>query len=255
MTDHSHAAKYYQHRHAYLPKFFEGCADTLNLDGSQRLLDVACGTGVVAQGFSAYVDSIVAFDGNKNMIDIALKETASYSNIQILHTLFNDLDVSGKFDLITIGRAIHWLDRDFLLSALRRLLKEDGHIIVCGSGYAKDNSAWLRAYYDVWTHWSRETNQLKYDGIDVFRRSDFVSIYSISSEEIRNYSINDLINITLSYPSLSEPVESAKEKFRHDLESALLPFLRNDEIKARIVTWGNVFRFKRSRVSHVTKIN
>jgi ubiquinone/menaquinone biosynthesis C-methylase UbiE len=91
MTDFSNVAKYYKYRHAYLPAFFEGCADTLKLDGSQRQLDVACGTGVVARGYSTYVDSIVAFDGNRNMIDIALEKSADYPNIQFLHTTFNDL--------------------------------------------------------------------------------------------------------------------------------------------------------------------
>ena len=248
MIDHSHAAKYYQYRHAYLPTFFEGCAQTLDLDGSQRMLDVACGTAVVAQGLSPHVDSIIAFDGNKNMIDIALKETANYSNIQVLHTLFNDLDVSGEFDLITFGRAIHWLDREFTLSALDRLLKKDGYIIVCGSGYEKDNFAWLQAYNDVRSRlWGRDCTDLgQYEGFDFFRGSDFVPVYRVLSDGIQTYSIDDLVLQSLSYAGLSSRVEANKEEFRRDLEAALLPFLRNGELEARIASWGNVFRFKRS---------
>jgi ubiquinone/menaquinone biosynthesis C-methylase UbiE len=243
MTDFSDVAKYYQYRHAYLPTFFEGCADTLKLDGSQRLLDVACGTGDVARGFSTYVDSIVAFDGSRNMIDIAMEKTADYPNIQILHTTFDDLDVPGTFDLVTFGRSIHLLDRDFTLSALGRLLKNDGCVIVCGSGFSNDNSGWIRAYYDVWSRWQRGKRFERFDGQDIFHTTGFIPCYQISSKSIQKMSVDDLVNHTLSYPGPSAPVEAAKEEFRHDLGVALLPFLQNDTIEARIATWGNVFKF------------
>jgi SAM-dependent methyltransferase len=243
MTDFSNAAKYYQYRHAYLPGFFEDCAKTLELDGSQRLLDVACGTGGVGRGFSAYVDSVVAFDENRDMIDIAVDGSSDYPNIEILHTTFNDLDFSGRFDLVTFGRSINLLDRDVVLSALGRLLKKDGSVVVCGSGFSKDNSAWVRAYYDVWPRWWRGTERAGHDGIDVFRKSEFGPTRHISTEAIRKFSIDDLINISLSYSGLTARVEAAKEEFRHDLEVALLPFLQDGAIEARVVTWGNVFRF------------
>jgi SAM-dependent methyltransferase len=246
MTDFSNAAKYYQYRHAYLPSFFERCADTLELDGSQRMLDVACGTGGVARGFAAYVGPTVAFDENKEMVDIAEDSCSDYPNIQILHTTFNELDVPGTFDLVTLGRAINLLDRDFTLDALGRLLKKDGCVIVCGSGFSKNNSAWLGAYYDVWPRWWRGTERERHDGIDVFHKSGFVPARQISSEAIQNMSIDDLVNCSLSYSGLTARVEAAKAEFRHDLETALLPFLQDGAIEARIVTWGNVFRRRRS---------
>ena len=67
MTSFLDVATNYHYRHAYLPDFFEGCADTLKLDGFQRMLDVVCGIGAVTQGFSPYVDSIVAFEESKVM--------------------------------------------------------------------------------------------------------------------------------------------------------------------------------------------
>jgi hypothetical protein len=59
-------------------------------------------------------------------------------------------------------------------------------------------------------------------------------------------SINDLVDHTLSYPGPSARVEAAKEDFRRDLEVALLPFLQDGAIEARVVTWGNVFKFRQS---------
>jgi SAM-dependent methyltransferase len=250
MTDHSKAAKYYHYRPAYLPMFFEGCAQTLDLDGSQRMLDVACGTGAVARGFAPYVDSIIAFDGNKNMIDIARKETANDPKVQILYTLFDDLDVSGTFDLVTFGRSIHWMDREPTLSALRRLLKKNGHIIVCGSGIQGDDISWLQAYEEVRYRWWGFTKNDRHEGFHTFRKSDFVPICRIESDETRKYTIDDLVKQSLSFAGLTSRVEAETENYRGDLEAALLPFLRNGALEARIVTWGHVFRIKRSVLSN-----
>jgi ubiquinone/menaquinone biosynthesis C-methylase UbiE len=208
------------------------------------MLDVACGTGAVARGFSAYVDSIVAFDTSRNMLDIALEDTADYPNVQLLHTTFDDLDVPGDFDLVTFGRSIHLLDRDFTLSALRRRLKKDGWIIVCASGFSAENTGWIRAYYDVWSRWQSGKRYEKFDGLDVLRRPEFGLSYQISSKTTLEMSIDDLVNYALSYPGPAARIEAAKGKFRQELEIALLPFLRDGVIEARIVTWGNVFRFE-----------
>jgi SAM-dependent methyltransferase len=246
MTDHSKAAKYYQYRNAYLPVFFEGCAQTLDLDGSQRLLDVACGTGVVARGFSPYVDSIIAFDESKDMVQIAADDSSDYPNIQILHSTFDDLDLSGEFDLVTFGRSIHWMDRATTLSTLGRLLKPGGHIIVCGSGFSKKNVGWTRAYFDIWPRWWRGKKAGSFDGQDIFRKSAFAATHYITSEVVRKLSVEDLINISLSYSGLTESVEAARDDFRHDLEVALRPFLRNGTIEAHAVTWGRIFKSKQS---------
>ena len=45
----------------------------------------------------------------------------------------------GPFDLVTIGRALHWMEREPTLAALERILAPGGHILICGSSSGKAN--------------------------------------------------------------------------------------------------------------------
>ena len=53
----------------------------------------------------------------------------------------------GSFDIVTIGRALHWMDRDATLALLERLVAPEGVILVCSSHTAADGrNPWLDEY-------------------------------------------------------------------------------------------------------------
>src|SRR5579864_6923007 len=61
----------------------------------------------------------------------------------------------GQFDVITIGRALHWMDRDAMAALLPRLVTPRGAIVVCSSGSAPDGrNGWLDAYNEARRSWS-----------------------------------------------------------------------------------------------------
>jgi ubiquinone/menaquinone biosynthesis C-methylase UbiE len=60
------------------------------------------------------------------------------------------LDVGlGPFDLITIGRALHWIDREPTLAVIDRILPSGGRTLICGSTSVDGESNPWRAAYDA----------------------------------------------------------------------------------------------------------
>ena len=52
--------------------------------------------------------------------------------------------------MVTIGRALHWMDRDAMAALLPRLVTPHGAIVVCSSGSAPDGrNGWLDAYNEA----------------------------------------------------------------------------------------------------------
>ncbi|HEV2162200.1 MAG TPA: class I SAM-dependent methyltransferase [Stellaceae bacterium] len=108
------AQTYAAHREPYPPEFFSAVAGALKLDGREALIDLGTGPGLLALGFAPYVGRIVGVDPEPAMIAEARRAAAAARvEFRLLEGRAEDVPANlGPFDLVTIGRALHWLDRD-----------------------------------------------------------------------------------------------------------------------------------------------
>lgn len=91
--------------------------------------DCACGNGQVAKDLSSRFDKVYATDISENQISNAVKkDNIIYSISPAEKTSFAD----GQFDLVTVGQALHWLDRSAFFGEARRVSKPGGVIALWG---------------------------------------------------------------------------------------------------------------------------
>ena len=120
----STVAYYESARPPYGSAFFAAVARQLGLDGCQRLLDVGAGPGLLAIGFAPYCREVVGVDPEPGMVEAA-RAAAARANaaVRFIEGRFEDVaGTLGAFDIVTIGRAIHWLDPEPAQAALERAL-------------------------------------------------------------------------------------------------------------------------------------
>jgi ubiquinone/menaquinone biosynthesis C-methylase UbiE len=120
----STVAYYESARPPYGATFFEAAAVELGLDGTQRLLDVGAGPGILAIGFAPYCREVVGVDPEPGMVEAA-RAAAQRSGVAVrfIEGRFEDAAAKlGAFDIVSIGRAIHWLDPEPARAALDRVL-------------------------------------------------------------------------------------------------------------------------------------
>ena len=118
----STVAYYESARAPYGAAFFTAAAENFGLDRSQRLLDVGAGPGILAIGFKPYCREIVGVDPEPGMIEAA-RAAADRAGVAVTFVEGRFEDVAAKlglFDVVTIGRAIHWLDPEPARRALGR---------------------------------------------------------------------------------------------------------------------------------------
>ena len=103
---------YSRYREPYAPEFFRIVAERLGLSRDTHLLDIGCGSGLLAIGFALFVRSSVGLDPEPGMIEAA-RELAEQAGARVRFRMgrIEDFPTSERFDLVTIGRALHWLDR------------------------------------------------------------------------------------------------------------------------------------------------
>ena len=136
----STVAYYESARPPYGAAFFEAVALELGMDGDQRLLDVGAGPGILAIGFAPYCREVLGVDPEPGMVEAA-RAAAKRAGVAVrfIESRFEDVaGKRGKFDIVSIGRAIHWLDPEPARAALDRALAPHGRVLVCGATSAKD---------------------------------------------------------------------------------------------------------------------
>jgi SAM-dependent methyltransferase len=126
------------------------------LDRSQRLLDVGDGPGILAIGFAPHCREVIGVDPEPSMVEAAraAAERAGVA-VRFIDGRFEDVAPKlGAFDIVTIGRAIHWLDPEPAREALEGALAPHGKVLICGATSVKDGrNPWLEAFNIVRDRW------------------------------------------------------------------------------------------------------
>lgn len=232
-------------REPYTLKFFETVARDLNFSGKESLLDVGCGPGLLAIGFSQYVARCTGVDPELAMLDEARKAAANAGAALKLHqSRIEDFSSTEKFELITIGRALHWLDREAAIPSLDRLLAPGGRILICGASTADDQSAWLKLYDQIRQSYATEPIQAHYkiDGTKWFAGSPFGKTTEIRLPEKHRVNIDDLIGRSLSKSNTSPAMLGVRRAtFESEIRAALEPLANQEELEEEVVGKATVF--------------
>ncbi len=92
-----------------------------------KVLDVACGTGLSSNALLDITDQVFATDISSEMLKFAKKNTEIYfKNAPAEKQPFLD----QTFDLITVGSGVHWFNIDAFLGEAHRLLKKDAWLVL-----------------------------------------------------------------------------------------------------------------------------
>jgi SAM-dependent methyltransferase len=247
-------ALYEQLRTPYPPAFFREVAERLKFSKQHALIDLGTGPGLLALGFAPYVARITGVDPEPAMLAAARKaaERAAQPFTLIAGKAEDVPDDVGRFDVVTIGRALHWMDRNALRERLERLVAPDGVILVCSSISAKDGrNAWLGDYNEARRAWSEESlwaesgsaPKTHRDLAGFFAGTRFHAAEVIKVETSHEVSVRDLARRVMTFSSSSPAVLGDRaEAMLRDVEARLDPFSHDGMVAEIVVAMAQVAR-------------
>ncbi len=104
---------------------------------------------MLALGFAPFVAEAIGVDPEPAMI-AAAGEAADRAGVRLrliegrTETLPANL---GQFDVVTIGRALHWMEPEGARAALDHLVTRHGQILICRAASVSDaRNPWLPTY-------------------------------------------------------------------------------------------------------------
>ncbi len=102
-----------------------------HLDGNACAWDCATGNGQVATALADHFEKVYATDISSHQLEMAPKrENISYEISRAEGTHYPD----NHFDLITVGQALHWFDREHFFQEVNRVAKPSGVLAIWGYG-------------------------------------------------------------------------------------------------------------------------
>lgn len=234
------AAWYYaRYRSRYPQALFDLLAELFKLDGTERLLDLGCGAGLVAIPFSTRFAEVVAIDPDAEMLKEAQAdaEAVGATNIRWIHDRAESISADlGQFRLVTFGRSFHWMQRELVLEKLYSLLTDNGGIAILNTGDDPWNSSlpWKKAAIATVQRWlgeQRRTGQagqglwkpLAVPHSEVLAQSQFARQETFDLTFEKNWTIDSYLGYLYSTAfALPSFFGENREKFEADLKASLL---------------------------------
>lgn len=245
---------YARYREPYPASFFlevarrEGLLDAGDRSTHARLIDIGCGPGSLAIGFAPYVRQCVGVDIETEMLAAARVEAARAGvHVDLIQARIEDLPRDlGCFQAVTVGRALHWFDRDEALAVLERILDPTGWIAICGTRtHSAAAQGWVGKFHDIRRAWSSEPDESRYHiNLDEwFRGSRFSKAGQVEVTEGHRVTISDLIGRALSLSTTSpELLGDRRPDFEAALREALEPLSDGGAFDEQVTAIATVFR-------------
>jgi ubiquinone/menaquinone biosynthesis C-methylase UbiE len=238
---------YRRFRAPYPPEFFRRVAGAIRLDGSQALIDLGCGPGLLALGFAPFVRSVAGVDPEPAMIAAAREEEAASAALDLIEGRAEDLPAGlGPFDVVTIGRALHWMTPAPTLALLDRLVRPTGVIVICGASSAEGPAnPWLASYDEFRFRLTPEKDRRRYEAeaASFFAGSAFSLRETISVQLRQTIAVDILVGRLFSMSNTSpEMLGPRADQVGAELRAVLAPFTAAGEtideiVEARAAIW------------------
>ncbi len=236
-------------RPAYPALLISRVAELVGLRPPHHVLDLGTGPGFLAIDFAAHAARVTAVDPSSEMLHVA-RRNAERAGVDIDFVQGRASDLAppwGRFHLVTIGRAFHWMDRE---DALRRLddVVEPGGAVVLFSDRTPDvpANAWaagfrkIREKYAAADHQRQELHASAEHNDAILLASAFDAVERHSVLERRATPLGHFVDRVLSFSSTwigAEPslINAVEEDVRAELSGYAIDGIIPEVIEGRAV--------------------
>jgi 2-polyprenyl-3-methyl-5-hydroxy-6-metoxy-1,4-benzoquinol methylase len=200
---------YARYRPGYPKPFFDSIVAQFRLDGTGRLLDLGCGTGQLTLPLAEHVAEAVGMDPEPEMLTEAAKQAQAVGITNATWAQGGSEDLPGnvgRFNLVTMGRSFHWMDRHQVLTALENIIEDDGGLVIANdSCLIRPTTQWQRAIEDMQTRFlppetlTNHTTAVAAEPHEVIlARSPFRDVHHVTYEFDRPWTIEQAIGYLYS---------------------------------------------------------
>jgi SAM-dependent methyltransferase len=249
------ASRYYTSGRPTYPKLLaQRVADLIGL-ADHNVLDLGTGPGFLAIDFAAFANTVTAIDPSPEML-AAAANNAERARVHIKFVQGSSYELGphlGRFKLVTIGRAFHWMNREATLESLAQLIPFGGAVALFGERYPNvPANAWHGDFQNIVDSYSTEdpAGRLIKESVTneaVLLESKFDHLERIAVLEQRRTPVDRLVDRALSFAATWHGRPGSREQdLAQDIRNAMRAYA-DSAGEVREVLEGHALIARRSK--------
>jgi len=218
-------AYYDRYRLAYPDRLIARVVNLAALKPGDAVLDLGCGTGMLAIAFARAGMAVTAMDPEPQML-AAARRAAEASGLAMTFLQGGSQDLAphlGPFRLAVMGRAFHWMDRAATLSRLEQIVTPDGALALFHDAHPPvDENGWFKILCAMQAKYRRDRHggHKRYEPF--LFASAFSRIDSLSVTIRQPLTVDDIVGRAFSMSASSlQRLGAVREEFAAALSAAL----------------------------------
>lgn len=227
---------YIRYRIPYPAPLLTQIVEDCKPSGKGKMLDLGCGPGELALRLSPEFQEVIALDSDQEMLSAARKQAHAQSikNIHWINGKAEEFEADAdSFELVTIGAAFHWMERQKLARHIRNWLLPGQPLVILGYTSIWSGTAdWLSVVRNVVKKWLGEKRRAGSGAyIDPAQPHEFVlleagyTLEEINYRQTQEWTLDKLIG-NLYSTSFASPAVLGENRpaFENDLRKELLKY-------------------------------
>jgi SAM-dependent methyltransferase len=250
------ASRYYTTGRPTYPRLLASrVAQRVGVSRSEDVLDLGTGPGFLAIDFAPLAHAVTAVDPSLEMLSAATSNAlAAGVDIRFVRGSSYELGPHlGRFKLVTIGRAFHWMDRPATLALLETLVEPGGGVALFGETYPDvPANAWRQAFQGTIDSYSsddpaRPKLRASASNESVFLASAFDHLERVSVLEPRRTPIERFVDRALSFASTWHGRPGSREQdLAGEIRNVIAPYADAEGLVHEVLE-GHALIARRSR--------
>jgi ubiquinone/menaquinone biosynthesis C-methylase UbiE len=165
---------YVKYRPSYPAKVLQLLLDEMNLCKDSIVADIGAGTGISARLFLENGNQVFGVEPNAAMRKAAEEFLKDFSNFKSINGTAENTSLENKIvDFIVAAQAFHWFDETKTRKEFKRILKDDGFVVLMWNERQLDTSAFLKNYESLLIEFGTDYETVRHDNITKETLQDF----------------------------------------------------------------------------------
>ncbi len=210
---------YQQYRPSYPQIMIDFLLEQKVLDKDKVVADIGSGTGIFTQQLLTLGAKVFAVEPNAPMRESAQQQLGTYPYfVSVNGTAETTTLKDSSVDVITVATAFHWFNREACKKEFKRILRNNGNVLLLWNLRLPQLSALLQSYDDLLQKYC-----LNYSGIPSQKIAEnetlaFFAKDSVTAYEFENQQIFDLKGLVGRLRSTSYALTPDQDKYDNMIE-------------------------------------
>ena len=232
---------YVKYRPSYPKEVLDLFAAEMNLREDSVVADIGAGTGISAKLFLENGNPVFGVEPNAAMRKAAEEFLRNFPNFKAIDGTAENTNLSDKsVDFVVAAQAFHWFDERKTRKEFKRILKDDGFVVLIWNERQLDTTAFLKNYESLLIEFGTDYETVRHENITKetlrnffqtdFSQAVFQNAQTVDFDGLRGRMLSSSYIPSAENPRFAEMLKNLESLFAEHAENGKLDILYDTKI-------------------------